>query len=57
MKEKLQRLLQEQLLKDPAFKDSIEGKIQETDILTMSSMQSWTIDWGSLSKEIIEKLK
>ena len=30
-REKLQRLLQEQLLKDQAFKDSIKEKIQETD--------------------------
>ena len=47
-REKLQRLLQEQLLKDQAFKDSIKEKSKRPTISTMSSMPSIkTIDWDS----------
>ena len=37
-REKLQRLLQEQLLKDQAFKDSIKEKSKRPTISTMSSI-------------------
>ena len=58
-REKLQRLLQEQLLKDQAFKDSIKEKIQETDIIN-DVIHAINKDYRLgllLAKEITEKLK
>ena len=58
-REKLQRLLQEQLLKDQAFKDSIKEKIQEPDNIN-DVIQVINKDYRLgllLAKEITEKLK
>ena len=58
-REKLQRLLQEQLLKDQAFKDSIKEKIQETDNIN-DVIHTINKDYRLgllLAKEITEKLK
>ena len=58
-REKLQRLLQEQLLKDQAFKDSIKEKIQETDNIN-DVIHAINKDYRLgllLAKEVIEKLK
>ena len=58
-REKLQRLLQEQLLKDQAFKDSIKEKIQEADnINDVIHVINKDYRLGLLlAKEITEKLK
>ena len=58
-REKLQRLLQEQLLKDQAFKDSIKEKIQETANIN-DVIHAINKDYRLgllLAKEVIEKLK
>ena len=58
-REKLQRLLQEQLLKDQAFNDSIKEKIQETDNIN-DVIHTINKDYRLgllLAKEITEKLK
>ena len=58
-KETLKRLLQEQLLKDQAFKESIKKKIQETDNIN-DVIHDIDKDYRLgllLAKEVIEKLK
>ena len=58
-REKLQRLLQEQLLKDPAFKDSIKEQIQTTENIN-DVIHAINKDYHLgllLSKEITDHLK